>query len=318
MDGLNQTGLEQKNPIPADGPGEGSTPADIASKGISLFIAIFALGIAVAGFRFYDKNHLPDAFFLRKISRGAEFDMVFVGDSRVYRGIAASTTGKSAFPSEEVKAFNYGFSSLGITPDVLKDAASKLSPTGKKILVIGVSRPNLAPAAQKENGYLDLQKLNAWERTNALMFAGVEARFRLKKGSNYISKPQADGWVWSKKTPEKQDEFTKESAKLPETERVSPEVLDRLEKSIAEFSQQGIKVFAVRLPTTQGMFEVERDRLGWDEQMVRAKVEAGGGTWISAPPYAEEFHCYDGSHLRHDGAEAFSKWLGERMRESGL
>jgi len=308
------------NPIPPDGPGEGSTPEAIAVRGTVLLALTAMLLVLVGATWLYDKNHLPDQFFIQKLEAPARYDLVVVGNSRVYRGVnTAEVLSELYGRGAEAKGLNFGFSQLGLTPEILANAESKLLPNApRKIMILGIDRASLARRFVKKNGYLDLADQTAWERTNALLFGGVEHRFRLKKSVNYISRGQADGFVWSKRTPENTKEFEDEAEEAGADSGFDQRTFDQVLNWVRSAKERGIEVYGVRIPTTERMYEIEVRKLGWDEAKVQAQFEGAGGVWISAPAFSKEFHSYDGSHLRHDGAEAFSRWLGRAIRNRGL
>ena len=102
---------------------------------------------------------LSTQFWIHKVHTSERFDMIFVGDSRIYRGIAPSEIQKK-MPALSV--FNFGFSSGGLNATLLDAAERKLLGSGRKIIILGVSPNALTATSALNEEYKEFKKLPAW------------------------------------------------------------------------------------------------------------------------------------------------------------
>ena len=74
-----------------------------------------------------------------------------------------------------------------------------------------------------------------------------------------------------------------------------------------EWTSRNIRVFACRLPTSLEMEALEDSLTGFDEQAFAESFQAVGGIWL--PVTKDKYETYDGSHLRLEEAQEFSRDL---------
>ena len=140
--------------------------------------ALIALLISVPLFVFLLGNILPeqpsspmlnDRFWADKIAGGKQYDIVAVGDSRIYRGINPDIISEKLGAS----VFNFGFSSAGLDSILITDAVKLLKPDGLKILLIGVTPSSFTDEALRNEHFQTLKRINSkdlWIRQNLYQY----------------------------------------------------------------------------------------------------------------------------------------------------
>jgi hypothetical protein len=289
---------------------EDITPA-MATRCILTAVVTLILLFGV-GYFIHDRYYLSDGFFVRKYENDRRYDVVFVGDSRVIRGIDPKQV-ESASPS--IRAYNFGFSGLGIDLEVLehaKNLINKNSPV--RTIAIAVSRPSLSAANATENGYLAVEEMTRIERANLSAFGRIEGFFRMRPTHVVPIKTDPSGFVFTKAN-KPSEAVTKRDAKGAEDKAnwVSDAQIAKLADWIRKTRQEGYNVAVFRVPTSRQMYEVESGKLALDVPSIRRAVEAVGARWLDTPPYREDLLSYDGSHLAGKSAEEFTRELAAEM-----
>ena len=100
-------------------------------------------------------NMLKESFWAHKVTADSIYDIVAVGDSRVYRGVDPEAIETQCFKLKgtKIQALNFGFSSAGLEPYILEKAKALLKYGGKRVMLIGVS-PNSFIESSQKNGHL--------------------------------------------------------------------------------------------------------------------------------------------------------------------
>jgi len=255
-----------------------------------------------------------DAFWANKIANQKKYDIVFIGDSRIYRGINPSVV------SEITKAsvLNYGFSAAGLDSLLIVDGIKHLNPIGKKIVVFGISPSAFTNEAIKNEHFNSLRKINTkdlWIRKNlypSLTFFDAYSLSEIKKQLNkeaYSQICKADGFIESNKLPPDStaaisayDDYFKQNAISNTHQQKFIELVKKLQK-------KGIKCYAFRVPTALPMTSLE-NRV-FDSQRFIQKMTEGGIHWLTIPQNG--FTSYDGSHLNSASANKLSEILGDSI-----
>ena len=269
--------------------------------------------------------HLPETFWAQKLLWQPEFDAVVAGDSRVYRGVSPGAM-ETQLPGMRIA--NFGFSACALTRPYLEATEALLDPhSPRPTIILGVTANTLTPVAAKENGFLKLRKMRRFEllqlaSLDRLLFffnpydlEEVQNLFRKDK-TGYTLVWHPDGWVESRKVPEDPMEavrvYRRQAKRDRWQARVSDQLVQELLRTVRAWRQRGIVVYGFRPPTPQAMVDVETTWMGFDEAAFVARFREAGGVWL--PFDAEQYHSYDGSHLRDDAAVAFSKDLARSIQ----
>ncbi len=297
--------------LEADGANLASEDRSPKNKPITLFLGTLLLMVVVlfpVAFRQRHYQILDDSFFVNKLRQQPNYDIVAVGDSRVYRGIDPSELEKR-FPGE--KGYNFGFSGLRLCTDILNDAEKLLRPDGQRTLIIAISAPSMAKGNQ--DGYQTLRKLNGLERWNLLHFGKYEKYLKLYAGTNanYVQYPKVDGFVWSDFRKRDLGSYRAESANDPLLKTFDTVRVQQIADWISGAVQRGIKVYVTTTPVSKQTADFEQVA-GYSESYCVDKLTHAGGIWIKPQG---QYETYDGSHLIGGDADRFSQDLASEMNK---
>ena len=99
-----------------------------------------------------DDESASKHFWSKKVHNQQKYDVVFAGDSRVFRGISPNIVFEKS--KQELSGINLGFSAAGYSKKYYDFITSKLNTESeKKIIVLGVS-PNMFLKESLENNHL--------------------------------------------------------------------------------------------------------------------------------------------------------------------
>lgn len=266
---------------------------------IAAVVGLTLLGCAGILYKNRKSHELPESFFIKKLVQPSEYDLVVVGSSRAYRGISPRMIEKEV---GGIKAYNFAFSALHLTPKVLDDASKLLKPDGKKILLLEVDASTTREPGP--DGYTDLLTLNRFEQMNAIIFGTHLARFR-PWPLRYIQKPSDDGFVWSDYTKRNVDRFAKRT----------PDVYHMFDRTqvanaaswIRSARSKGYIVLATAVPTSEAINQRDIDITGFDADFCKTEMKKAGAIWLDVHG---KYETYDGLHLAGDDALRFSTALG--------
>jgi hypothetical protein len=250
---------------------------------------------------------LDDSFFVGKFRQDPVYDIIAVGDSRVYRGVDPAEFEK-AFPG--AKAYNFGFSGLRLCTAILDDAEKLLKPDGLKTLVIVISAPSMAKGNQ--DGYQTIRKLNAIERWNLLHFGKVEKYIKLFAGSNanYIQDPRPNGFVYSDFHKRDLGAYRAESMGDPLLKTFDTDRVQQIADWISGATKRGLKIYLSTTPVSKQTADFEHDA-GYSKAYCIEKLTQAGGVWIEP---SGTYGTYDGSHLIGVDADRFTDDLAAGMK----
>ncbi len=275
-------------------------------------IMIFLFGICLP--KLPSSNILHDAFWADKISNSKKYDIVVIGDSRIYRGINPLIISQITAS----KTVNYGFSAAGLDSSLIYSALEQLDTNGKKIAVFGITPSAFTQEASKNEHFKSLKRISdkdLWIRKNIYPFLGGFNSYSLseiKKAFNheaYYQDCQADGFIYSYKVPS--DSMAAINSYIDYFKRTS---ISELQQSnfldlIKKLESKGIKCFAFRVPVSLPMATLESKI--FDFETFKIKLESAGAHWISIPQNG--FNSYDGSHLTGPSANKLSRILGDSI-----
>jgi hypothetical protein len=261
------------------------------------------------------EKYLGELFWSRKTFASAKYNVVLMGDSRVYRGLSPDII-ESHLPGLEV--LNFAYSNGGLNPTMFDAAEKKLAQNDKpKVIVMGISANAISGYSAGNQQYL--QELNrpreeVMERIylNPLRYwFSATSPEKLKKyfanqeeTAYYRNKYFMNGYVESDKfpvdtmaaIPSYTSDFTNYKVELKNT--------DVLFKQVEKWTNAGIIVVGFTPPVSQPMQMLE-DTLGmFNEALIKAGIEKASGHWIDLNP--ANFKTYDGSHLTIESAQKLS------------
>lgn len=257
---------------------------------------------------------LRDSFWANKVANGKQYDIVVVGDSRIYRGVNPDIISERSGGS----VFNFGFSSAGLDPILLGNAVKLLKPDGMKILLIGVTPASFTGESLKNEHYLSLRNIpekDLWIQQNLypyLTFFNAYSLADLKKiskGENYFQTFYPNGFVYSEKTPSDTFEAVKSYIKFLDKNQIDHQSKNIFLGLIKRLNAQGIKSYGFRVPVATPIRTIENSVFNF--RLFRNEFTDAGGHWLSLPPYG--FRSYDGSHLDGPSALKLSGIIGDSI-----
>ncbi|MBN2805461.1 MAG: hypothetical protein JXR22_02295 [Prolixibacteraceae bacterium] len=287
----------------------------------TLILAALMLGMLSLVMPKNKEKYLADMFWARKTFAPAKYQVVLLGDSRVYRGISPEVM-EEQLPEMEV--LNFGYSNGGLNPMMLKAAEEKLAAKGQRVLVLGISANTVTAYTQNNEQYL--QEVNrpreeVLERLylNPILYwfsatspEALKAAWKAEKATTYYrSDYHMNGYVESDKFPADTTEALPLYEKDFRNFQVNDQLLEALYQQVKAWTEDGIWVLAFRPPLTSGMRQLEENMGLYNEAAIKAGIESAGGRWVNVPWY--NYSTYDGSHLDKPSAERFSLFLADEI-----
>ena len=258
---------------------------------------------------------LTSAFWMAKTHTKKKFDVIVIGDSRVYRGISPSDM-ETVLGG--VSVFNFGYSSAGMSAILLQAGQEKLKENGQRIIILGLTPYSLTSSAALNEQYKQYERAIFWPFQipwlRALMFPNETAwavTYLLGfKVSQYYQIPHLDGWVESDNPSESMDAALYEYRQRFAKEKISKELFNYVLEQVQKWREQGYTVFAFRPPVSRKMENLENAKSGYDESLIKNEFSNAGGIWIDIEDrYA--YKTYDGSHLTSASARLLSKYIAK-------
>jgi hypothetical protein len=300
----------------------------MSRNGILLFLIIAALAVGLFGvahehFSVVTGLH-PETFWAEKSNWSKNFDMVLAGDSRTYRGLSPAEIRRvSGVP----RIGNYAFSACGLGKDYLDHVEQTLDPKSThKIIILGISPGSLTKKyAEDNNDFLARLRGDTRDQWVLKRLPGLFGFFEtitptevfsLLKGNKvgYFQNYHPDGWVASHKLPESQTEAIAPYRQSWEGNSISEPVTAHLLAKVRVWRAQGIEIYGFMPPSSKELYEVEMSMSHFPDKGFPLRFQQAGGVWLDFP--LENYHTYDGSHLRADSAIKLSQDLAQRIIDS--
>lgn len=289
-------------------------------------LTLLMAAIIVLALSFYmPKNkdkYLGDHFWTQKTFAPKAYDVVIMGDSRIYRGVSPLAIEK-ALPG--LKVLNFGYSNGGLNPVMFDAAQKKLSDeSGNKVIVIGVS-PNCITGFSQNNAQYIQEKNrpreDIFERLylNKLLFyfspttpEALKEKLAQKPVTRYYrNEYYPNGYVLSEKFPVDSTEAIASYIQDYTNYKVEDQFIDILTTQVGNWSKEGIKVIGFRPPTTLAMRALEDTMGHYNESLIKERFCKAGGYWVDLNP--RKFKTYDGSHLDPHSAVLLSEVISNEI-----
>jgi len=262
-----------------------------------------------------------DWFWTKKTHFSKSNNIIFLGDSRTYRGVSTESV-KSEFPNQKV--LNLGYSSGGLNKYMFDVAYSFLGKKeGLKIIVLGITPFSLTEEARKNEHYkqeLERPLADVVERIYVNPYLSFFEPVRLsdyRLESDRTFYPQVfheSGWVESYKIPENKREALSSYRKTFSETVLSEKSVSETLSFVSEMKNTGVKVYGFRPPSSKEMEKLENELSGFDENEFITIFEENGGVWINISDRFS-FDSYDGSHLHYQSAKELSLLLAQKMKQ---
>lgn len=262
-----------------------------------------------------------DWFWVNKTHYSKRSSILFLGDSRTYRGISTESV-KTNFPNQEI--LNLGYSSGGLNNKMF-EFANQLIDTNSKvnIIVLGITPFSLTVEARKNEHFL--QELNRpvaeiverkYVNPFISFFEPIKITDYQAKNSKmvYPQKFHKGGWVESYKVPINTNKALISYEKTLSKTELSHISTNETLNFVLEMKKKGITVYAFRPPSTKKMELLENRLTKFDEENFKTLFEENGGFWIDIPN-RYSFDSYDGSHLHYNSAKKLSIILAKKIKQ---
>jgi hypothetical protein len=268
-----------------------------------------------------------DRFWTYKVHSRKKFNMLIIGDSRVYRGISPQAISK-VMPG--IKISNFGFSSGILNNEMYSEAYNRIDQNSEhKIILVGISPGSLTD--YENDHFHSIRKMTNSEIIDKMYINYFVSKFLtpIKPSELFSDETQLppdnikevfydNGWVAS--TSEESNHFKNlDSYKIFwETNKVSKSRINDLYLKIAEWTKNGVDVFTFRAPASKEIDSLENGLSGFNENELRDHIRKNGGHWIFLDSSYNRYQSYDGCHLNAKSAMLLSEDLALEMNKVEL
>lgn len=266
-------------------------------------------------------DYVPDSFWSQKINAPESYDVVLLGDSRIYYGVSPQAMNTVL---EDYDILNFGFSGGGLNPEMYDAAEHKLADDGERIIVLGISPHSLTANSQTNDHYHTIHA-DTGNSTQLYLPFEVDIAFQPFTIEDIVAtvtnnppspllyrSPHADGWIASYNAPPNiQGGVIAYQRNLTDNDIV-PQLIDDLITQVGQWQQAGICVYVFRPPIAPEVLEVEQVMTSFDEIDIRDRLQNNGAIWLDFD--ASNYETYDGSHLHVDSARQFSVDIAEAIQ----
>lgn len=267
-------------------------------------------------------------FWTYKVHHKTKYDVILLGDSRLYRGVSPGAMEKY-LPNYSI--LNFGFSSGGLNGRIFKEASLRFNKNSrKKIVVLAVTPFSLTEeSATNEHFITELDRppsevyqrihlrpiLKFFKSITPKQFKKSVIRKQKKPAVCYYQKFYPDGWVASDKVPADPNTALKSYRKTFEKGQVVKDIQNDLFQQTKKWVNSGVMVVAFRPPVAEKMLSLENELSGFEQAKFVSQFEHSGGKWIDIP-IGEDYVSYDGSHLDSASAVHLSEILSLEIYKS--
>ncbi len=289
----------------------------------TLIIASILVGLLSFVMPKNKEKYLRDQFWTQKTFAPSVYDIVIMGDSRIYRGISPSEMEK-ILPGKKI--LNFGYSDGGLNAEMFEMATQKLSKNSRDAMIVLGITPNSITGYSQNNVQFWQEKTRPREDVlERLYLNGILYHFsattpeaiwdllKKEKQSNYYrNEYYANGYVESEKFPTDTTEAIPSYVQDFTTYKVKEKSIAELIRQVHTWHEKGIQVVGFRPPVSMPMRMLE-DTMGmFNEASIKAQFKKAGGHWIDFNPNL--YKTYDGSHLNKESALRLSNDLAIEIR----
>ncbi len=289
-------------------------------------MAMAAVLVTALGFVFpKDSEKYPgELFWSRKTFAPAKYDVVLMGDSRVYRALSP---GIMESQLRGLKVLNFAYSNGGLNPLMFDAAEKKLARNNHpKIIVLGVTANSVTGYSAGNQQYIQeltrpreevlerfyLNPVRYWFSSTSP--EKLKQHFFGKADSTYYRNTYfMDGYVESEKYPA--DTIAAISSYIDDFKnyKVDSVHLQVLFNQVEKWTNDGYTVIGFVPPVSVPMRELECSLGLFDEAKIKVGFEKVSGHWFDINP--AKYKTYDGSHLTIESAQKLSEELAEYIKK---
>lgn len=264
---------------------------------------------------------LKEKFWADKVHSKEKYDIIFSGDSRLYRGIDPNTISAKV---DGLSVLNFGFSSGGHNRLIFEEISKRLdSRSTLRAVVLVITPHSLTPNAQENSHFLQEMQRSTSDIFNRRFINPFfnffdpikpsEVLLSKQEQNGYFERFNKNGWVASWKIPFDNKVAVQKYAKDFENNQVKTTIQEELYKQIRAWEEAGIHVFAFRIPSSEKMEILENELSNFNEEEFVKSLKDAGADWI-AIKQRYSYDSYDGSHLVHSAAIQLSEKIGVTLK----
>jgi len=300
------------------------------TRKILLFTSTLALVFAVYARVFIGGE--DDNFYRRFTSPPAP--SLVVGSSRCAQGVVPSVINKSEVEFAR-PLYNYCFTNANSPygPYYLESIKEKLSQRENGLFLVevnpwtlSVKRQHLSEdefreadrfvAEMKVVNYVNPNLEYIVKRYNTTHYKTIYRDLFRSESATYLNK---NGWLRvnvdmsKRKVDQRKTEKLEAYKEIARTWSLSEKRFDYLGETVSYLDQQG-RVFAVRVPVSTEMFNLERTYAPSFTAKVDSVVQASGGTYLDFSAASGTYRTTDGNHLWREDAHRFTQAIVDSLK----
>jgi len=264
-----------------------------------------------------------DYCWIRKTHSTQKYNILAVGDSRVYRGVNPEFL---IDEKSKMNAVNLGYSSAGYSKEYLSFVSSRLKEEGERVVLCGITPYSFTPEALKNEHYKSFLSKNKKEVYKILFLSGYLKNFPRHSPAEivryfagiptthmYSSDFKENGWVKSFKIPVDSTAGLISYRKSFINNTCNDNAVADYFEWVKKMSENNITIVGFRPPTTLAMSQLEDSLSDFEYGSFISEFENNGGVWLTFS--LKEYESYDGSHLHYESANKFTKNLAQKIEK---
>ncbi len=293
-------------------------------------VFFFLFFVAVAGFVIVFHCEIPAAdplhiqsgeyngYWQDKVRGNSKANVLILGDSRANQGIAPSIL-TAQLPGEDWRGLNLAFNWSGLGPEIYEFSEGRLDETAdKKIVLVGIA-PGLFTSERATNFHFHSLLGRSWAVATAYRYfprtTGLLLQEKLDDHMEQYSGQYEfydDGWQAALRSPGEDPEAWLQLYRVHfELFGLSAELLQAFMDQTRSWTQEGISVFAFRVPVSPAMWDVEYYDAMFNESAFADNFRKSGGYWIDID--RTQYRTYDNAHLSRSEAIRLSEEVGQKI-----
>jgi hypothetical protein len=255
-------------------------------------------------------------FWLNKANTHETFDLLVLGDSRLFSAVNPEILKKTT----DDKVLNFAFSSISFTEHYLLKADEVLAPKGR--VFIGLTAEALTHfegdqglSSYEKSGPLFIHQLMKWIRVywpvinlETLISRGKIPIIQMppRSGSDFF---HTNGWIETKMEATKDYSSMVSSYRgLFQKHKIQESILVNLEKQISAWNKKGVTVYTFWVCFEAAVCQEEEILLGnGNRENINQRLQIAGAKFI--PMNDSKYSTFDGDHLIGSEAIRFSEYL---------
>jgi hypothetical protein len=259
-----------------------------------------------------------DIFWANKVAYSPNYDIVIIGDSRIYRGLNPSILEREF--NQQYTAFNFGFSSAGLDTFIINQGIEKLNKNGKKIILIGISASSFyEPNIENEHLHSLLQKgaKDLWVKQHIYPYITCFERYsildfkKIYTHSIYTHDFMKNGWIASHKSPLDSSEALSSYMYFYKKFRHKNTSCSPFILKLKTLVKDGYTIYCFRTPTSFALKQLENKNTTLDFKALELQINQIGAHYLTL---SNEYKSYDGSHLDKNNANLLSSEIAKQIK----